>query len=253
MANQICHVCFDLRRFTDKQSKATQWINEKSHESYAKNYSMVFKYDQPLAGRNFQKDPLHEDMLSYNAFMEEKQGWERPGFFLTKPAPVLPYDWYGSYGNERHKDCNYEKVLDGDLKYGNFSDHHNLIGEEAMACRNNAVVFNMSYFCKLYLEGPDAQKAADWIFSANTNRDVKKTVYTCALNSTGGVEADVTISRLQSGSGAVHDPKFDGQGYYIVAGGASAYYTYTMMVDEIRRQGYNCTVRDVTADMGVIS
>ena len=80
-----------------------------------------------------------------------------------------------------------------------------------------------------------------------------RTVYTCALNSTGGVEADVTISRLQSGSGAVHDPKFDGQGYYIVAGGASAYYTYTMMVDEIRRQGYNCTVRDVTADMGVIS
>lgn len=50
----------------------------------------------------------------------------------------------------------------------------NQIGEEAMACRHNAVVFNMSYFCKLYLEGPDAQKAADWIFSANTNRDVKK-------------------------------------------------------------------------------
>ncbi|XP_023307143.2 sarcosine dehydrogenase, mitochondrial [Lucilia cuprina] len=244
---------FDLRRFTDKQSQATQWINEKSHESYAKNYSMVFKYDQPLAGRNFQKDPLHEDMLSYNAFMEEKQGWERPGFFLQKPAPALPYDWYGSYGNERHKDCAYESVLDGDLKYGSFSEHHNLIGEEAMACRNNAVVFNMSYFCKLYLEGPDAQKAADWIFSANTNRDVKKTVYTCALNNSGGVEADVTISRLNSGSGAPHDPKFDGQGYYIVAGGASAYYTYTMMVDEIRKQGFNCTVRDVTADLGVIS
>lgn len=78
-------------------------------------------------------------------------------------------------------------------------------------------------------------------------------MYTCALNNSGGVEADVTISRLNSGSGAPHDPKFEGQGYYIVAGGASAYYTYTMMADEIRRQGFNCTVRDVTADMGVIS
>lgn len=67
------------------------------------------------------------------------------------------------------------------------------------------------------------------------------------------MEADVTISRLNSGSGAIHDPKFEGQGYYIVAGGASAYYTYTMMADEIRRQGFDCKVRDVTADMGVIS
>ncbi|XP_013113750.2 sarcosine dehydrogenase, mitochondrial [Stomoxys calcitrans] len=244
---------FDLRRFTDKQNRADQWISEKSHESYAKNYSMVFKYDQPLAGRDFQKDPLHEDMLAHNAFMEEKQGWERPGFFLQMPAPVQSYDWYGSYGNERHKDCPYEGVLEGDLKYGSFSDHHDLIGSEAMACRNNAVVFNMSYFCKLFLEGPDAQKAADWIFTGNTNRDAKKTVYTCALNKDGGVEADVTISRLNSGSGAVHDPKFEGQGHYIVAGGASAYYTYTMMVDEIRRQGFNANVRDVTADLGVIS
>ncbi|XP_037949767.1 sarcosine dehydrogenase, mitochondrial [Teleopsis dalmanni] len=244
---------FDLRRFTANQSKATQWIREKSHESYAKNYSMVFKYDQPLAGRNFQIDPLHTDMLAYNAFMEEKQGWERPGFFLTKPAEVLSYDYYGSYGNQKHKDNVYEHVLEGDLHYGRFSDHHNLIGAEAMACRNNAVVFNMSYFCKLYLEGPQAQKAADWIFTGNTNRDVKKTVYTCALNDCGGVEADVTVSRLESGAGTVLSPKLNGQGHYIVAGGASAYYTYNTILREIQNKGFNATVQDVTADLGVIS
>lgn len=26
-------------------------------------------------------------------------------------------------------------------------------------------MFNMSYFAKFYLTGPDAQKAADWIFA----------------------------------------------------------------------------------------
>ncbi|KAL9919954.1 LOW QUALITY PROTEIN: sarcosine dehydrogenase [Glossina fuscipes fuscipes] len=244
---------FDLRRFTEEQNRATQWISEKSHESYAKNYSMVFKYDQPLAGRDFQKDPLHDEMLANNAFMEEKQGWERPGFFLADKALVLPYDWYGSYGNKRHKDSAYERVLEGDLRYNTFSEHHNLIGEEALACRNNAVVFNMSYFCKLFLEGPEAEKAADWIFSGNTKRDIKKTVYTCALNNSGGVEADVTISRLSSGTGAVHDPKFEGQGYYIVAGGASAYYTYSTIRDELRQQNFKASVRDVTADVGVIS
>ena len=28
-------------------------------------------------------------------------------------------------------------------------------------------MFNMSYFAKFYLTGPDAQKAADWIFTNN--------------------------------------------------------------------------------------
>lgn len=80
-----------------------------------------------------------------------------------------------------------------------------------------------------------------------------RTVYTCVLNSSGGVEADVTVSRLNSGTGAVHDPKFTGQGYYIVAGGASAYYTYSILLAEIRRKRFNVTLRDVTSEMGVIS
>ncbi|XP_055839450.1 sarcosine dehydrogenase, mitochondrial [Episyrphus balteatus] len=245
---------FDLRRFTDSQNRHLQWTNEKSHESYAKNYSMVFKHDQPLAGRNFKTDPLHNEMLSCGAFMEEKQGWERPGFFLLKDrADVLPYDWYGSYGHKRHENSAYEKVLDRDLKYGSFSDHQKLIGDEALACRNNAAVFNMSYFCKLFLEGPQAKEAADWIFTANTNRDVKKTVYTCALNHRGGVESDVTISRLVSGTGEIHNPKFEGQGNYIVAGGASAFYTFKSIESELRNQKFNATVRDVTEDMGIIS
>ncbi|KAI8039931.1 hypothetical protein M5D96_007356 [Drosophila gunungcola] len=227
---------FDLRRFTQEQGKAIQWIREKSHESYVKNYSMVFKYDQPLAGRDFQKDPLHDEMMQAGAVMEEKQGWERPGFFLpsgSKKALVQPYDWYGSYGHQRNQDSESDRRL--------------------WHCRNNAVVFNMSYFAKLLLEGPQAQEAADWLFSANTNRDPSKTVYTCALNDAGGVEADVTISRLASGSGKIYDPKINGQGFYIVAGGASAFYTYSSLQAEIRRKGFNASLKDLTAELGVIS
>ncbi|XP_068143892.1 sarcosine dehydrogenase, mitochondrial [Drosophila tropicalis] len=247
---------FDLRRFTADQGRAVQWIREKSHESYVKNYSMVFKHDQPLAGRDFQKDPLHDEMLASNAFMEEKQGWERPGFFLPTnevSALVQTYDWYGSYGHPRLQNGRYEQVLESDLKYSQFPDNHDLIGEEALACRNNAVVFNMSYFAKLLLEGPEAQKAADWLFTANTNRPTNKTIYSCALNDSGGVEADVTISRLNSGSGRVYDPKFEGQGYYIVAGGASAFYTYSILASEILRQGFKANLHDITSEMGVIS
>lgn len=126
---------FDVRRFTPKQMKSLKWIKEKSHESYVKNYSMVFKHDQPLAGRNFQIDALHSEMIKSNAFMEEKQGWERPGFFLkeiNKSTKVFPYiiknyDWYGSYGHSPHQKHEYEKILEGDLTYRNYSQHHNLV------------------------------------------------------------------------------------------------------------------------------
>lgn len=80
-----------------------------------------------------------------------------------------------------------------------------------------------------------------------------RTVYTCALNDAGGVEADVTISRLAPGSGEVYNPKINDQGFYIVAGGASAFYTYSVLLAEIRRKGFNASLKDLTAELGVIS
>lgn len=49
-----------LRRFHQSLTDNNRWIRERSHESYAKNYSVVFPHDEPLAGRNMRKDPLHE-------------------------------------------------------------------------------------------------------------------------------------------------------------------------------------------------
>lgn len=44
------------------------------------------------------------------------------------------------------------------------------IKRECLACRGAAAAFNMSYFGKFYLVGPDAGKAADWLFSADVSR-----------------------------------------------------------------------------------
>ena len=39
-----------------------------------------------------------------------------------------------------------------------------------MACREKVACFNMSYFGKYYITGPDAQAAVDWIFSNNLQK-----------------------------------------------------------------------------------
>lgn len=51
---------YDIRRFTLEEMKNIDWVKERSHESYATNYGIVFPNDQFLAGRNFQTDPFHE-------------------------------------------------------------------------------------------------------------------------------------------------------------------------------------------------
>ena len=71
------------------------------------------------------------------------------------------------------------------------------IQQECLACRERVAIFDMSYFGKYFLTGPDAQQAADWIFSANMARQPGATIYTCMLNAHGGVEADLTVVSIQ--------------------------------------------------------
>lgn len=44
------------------------------------------------------------------------------------------------------------------------------IKKECLTCRNALALFDMSYFGKFYLVGPEATKAADWLFSADVSK-----------------------------------------------------------------------------------
>lgn len=119
---------YDIRRFRHDQLANRIWATERSHESYAKNYSMVFKNDQPLSGRNFIRDPLFDDMIQQGAVMEESHGYEKPGFFDKSKAPiiVMPYDWYGAYDNPRNTDTTYIDYLGAESTY-DFPKHLPLV------------------------------------------------------------------------------------------------------------------------------
>lgn len=56
------------------------------------------------------------------------------------------------------------------------------------------------------MTGPNAEEAADWLFTANTGKDHENVVYTCALNAQGGVEADATVMPLKEGIGRLVGP-----------------------------------------------
>ena len=118
------------------------------------------------------------------------------------------------------------------------------IRAECLATRTAAALFNMSYFGKFYLTGPDAQQAADWIFSARMDGEVGKTVYTCMLNAAAGVEADLTVSMIESGAGSPADPSFQGRGFYIAAAGGAAYQNLAHIIKTVQDRGFNVSVED---------
>lgn len=118
---------FDIRRFTSDQMANRKYAIERCHEAYAENYSAVFVHNQPLAGRNFRVDSLHNELcLNAGAVMEEKSGWERPAFFFDETVKIPEYDWYGAYGHASNTDKTYVEILKGDQTY-NFSRHHDRV------------------------------------------------------------------------------------------------------------------------------
>lgn len=76
---------------------------------------------------------LFKQLIANGAFMEEKQGYERPAFFLTDGTQVeVPsYDYYGNYGYKRNDSSKHLELLKGDCQYG-FSAHHSLVRMHAL-------------------------------------------------------------------------------------------------------------------------
>ncbi|XP_043254567.1 sarcosine dehydrogenase, mitochondrial isoform X1 [Colletes gigas] len=244
---------YDIRRFIPEQRNNLIWTNERSHEAYAKNYNIVFPHDEPLSGRNFKKDPFHDLFVEEGAVMEERQGWERPGwFYRNKKLKVMPYDYGGYCEIPRNENDEYRAILEKEYSF-QLSSYDNIIREEALACRKNAALFNMSYLGKFYLCGPEAQKTADYLFTANTNCEFNKTVYTCMLNNAGGVEMDCTVTILEPGSSGIVNPIFKEKAFYIVSSGISAYHTWVHMNEVIERNGFDVSLHDVTEQIGLLS
>ncbi|XDC52463.1 hypothetical protein R6Z07M_003645 [Ovis aries] len=245
---------YDIRRFHRSLTDHSRWIRERSHEAYAKNYSVVFPHDEPLAGRNMRTGPLHEELLAQGCVFQERHGWERPGWFSAQgPAPVLPYDFCGAYGHRAHEDHAYGRLLGQEYSFS-FPPHHDVIKKECLACRGAAAVFDMSYFGKFFLVGPDAGKAADWLFSADVSRPPGSTVYTCMLNHRGGTESDLTVSRLAPGPEASPlAPAFEGDGYYLAVSGAAAQHNWSHIRTVLQDRKFRCQLIDSSEDLGLVS
>ncbi|MEQ8899109.1 MAG: FAD-dependent oxidoreductase [Roseovarius sp.] len=191
------------------------YLFERSKETLGLLYADHFPYRQKATARGVRRSPFHAHLLGQGAVMGEAGGWERANWFAKAgQAPVYEYSW----------------------KRQNWFENS---AAEHRAVRENVGMYDMSSFGKLRVEGPDAEAFLNHVCGANMSVPVGKIVYTQFLNTNGGIEADVTVTRLSETAYLVVTPAM------------------TRLADETRLRRHvgdrRVVITDVTAGEGVLA
>jgi len=161
----------DVRRMFPFQS-TQKYIEERVTETLGLLYDNHYPYKQMETARNLRHSPLHEKLAERNACFGEAAGWERPNWFA--PEGVTPEYEY-SFGKQNWFEYN---------------------AAEHKAAREGVVLFDQSSFSKYLVQGRDACRVLQRVSSADVDVAPGKMVYTHWLNERGGIEADLTVTRI---------------------------------------------------------
>jgi len=205
----------DVRRFGPPH-RSRQWVRERTIEETGKHYTISWPGEEHDSTRPERTSPVYHRLRAAGACFGEKFGWERPNWFAR--SGEQPLERY-SFGRP------------------NWFDR---VGDEHAACRGNVALFDQSSFAKFMVAGGDAADAMSWICANDVTGDPGTVTYTQMLNPRGGIECDLTVSRLSRDV------------FYVVTGTAAA----TRDADWIRRSipaGACAALTDVTSAYGVLS
>ena len=161
----------DIRRFHPFQVNS-KYLEERTSEALGLLYAMHWPFHQPETGRGVRKSVLHDRLEKAGACFGEMSGWERVNWFAeagTKPN----YEY--SYGRQ---------------------NWFEISASEHKAARDNVALFDMSSFGKFLLQGSDTEKIMNRICANDVSVPTGKAVYTTWLNERGGIESDLTVTRL---------------------------------------------------------
>ena len=172
----------DIRRMQPFQSNA-RYLRDRVSEGLGLLYAMHWPFRQYATARPARTSPFHERLEARGACFAETAGWERPGWFA--PAGAAPeYDY--AYGRTAW----FERWA---------SEHR--------AVRERVGLFDLSSFGKFLLQGRDAEAVLQRICANDVAVAPGRIVYTPWLNERGGIEADLTVTRLAADAYLVVDQR----------------------------------------------
>jgi 4-methylaminobutanoate oxidase (formaldehyde-forming) len=161
----------DVRRFAAFNGNRA-WLKDRVAEVLGLHYKMPWPARELETARPLRRSPLYDRLAAKGAVFGSKMGWERPNVFAPPgESPEVSYSWGRA----------------------SWFDWH--VGEQK-AARSAAVMFDMSSFAKLLVQGRDSERELQRLAANDVAVPVGRSVYTGLLNARGGYESDVTIARL---------------------------------------------------------
>jgi len=200
----------DIRRVMPFQGRP-EFLAARIPESLGLLYAMHWPFRQYESARNQRLSPVHDRLEAGGAVFGEVAGWERPNWFAA-PGQERVYQY--SYGKQNWFEAS---------------------GAECRAVREAVGLFDQTSFVKIKVEGPDALAALNEISANQIDVTVGTAVYTQWCNERGGIEADLTVTRLAE------------QEFMVVTAAAAG----TRDMAWLRRgcRGYEVAITDVTDEL----
>ena len=171
----------DIRRF-GAAYRSQGYTLARSIENYATYYDIHYPSEERLAGRPLRTSPTYEILTDLGAVFGEKSGWERPNWFESDADDPR---FGGRAALER-------------LRPDGWAGRHwsPAIAAEALATRQAAGLFDESSFAKLEVAGSGACAFLQSVAGNDIDRPVGSITYTQLLDPRGGIQADLTVTRL---------------------------------------------------------
>ncbi len=161
----------DIRRAQPFQRNRA-YLKDRVSETLGLLYADHFPYRQMATARGVRRSPIHEHLKARGAVFGEVAGWERA-------------NWFAREGQEREYRYSWKRQ--------NWFENQR---EEHMAVREGVGLFDMTSFGKIRVEGRDALAFLQRLCANQMDVASGKIVYTQMLNAHGGIESDLTVTRL---------------------------------------------------------
>lgn len=205
----------DIRRF-GQYHHSLRYNIERTKEIYGKHYTISWPHEEHDSARRVKRSPLYWLLKEKGAVYGAKYGWERANWFAP---PGMPAEDTCTFG---------------------VPNWFEPVSEEHRAAREAVVLIDQSSFSKFEVTGTGALAFLNYVAAGNLNRPVGTTVYTQFCNKRGGVEADVTVSRVEN------------ERFFIITGTAFGVHDFTWLKKHLPKDG-SVALRDVTSSFAMIN
>ncbi len=197
-----------------------EYIRARASYQYIAIYDIIHPLEQSSAARNIRTSPFYEREKALGAEFFEAAGWERPqwyntnGSLLTGTEQGLCKGWAARYWSP-------------------------IIAAEHVATRERVGLFDLTAFTKLRVEGKDALQFLQRVAANEMDRPIGHVTYTAMCNERGGIETDLTVTRISH------------QEFLVVTGGGMGIHDLAWLKKNLR-DDEQVTITDVTSSYATL-